>query len=175
MLKVHENIQIVNGSLLDQDVDVIVNAANKELIGGGGIDGAIHKQAGLALKWFLQTMYPKGIMTGGVAFTPGFELKQKYIIHTAGPVWEGGDNDEEDYLYNCYINSCAIAYYFGLKSIAFCSISTGIYGYPLELAVPVAIDAIKLALEFYPLDVTIALFGEKEFEEYKRYAENNNV
>jgi O-acetyl-ADP-ribose deacetylase (regulator of RNase III) len=164
-----DNINIVRGSLLDLDVDVIVNAANKELRGGGGIDGMVHKLAGPDLAWFLKNIYPKGIKTGGVAFTPGFGLKQKHIIHTAGPIWQGGTENEEDDLYNCYIYSCCVAHSFGLKSIGFCSISTGIYGYPLEEAVPVAIEAINIASKYYPLDVTIALFGEQEFKAYEDY------
>lgn len=159
-------IKIVRGSLIDQDVDVIVNAANKNLRGGGGIDGIVHDNAGPELLEFLELSYPYGIETSDVAFSPGFNLKQPYIIHTAGPIWKGGEENEDIYLSNCFWNSLSMAKAFKLKSIGFCSISTGIYKYPLVLAAPIAINTIRKFILDHPIDVTLALYGSEEYDIY---------
>jgi O-acetyl-ADP-ribose deacetylase (regulator of RNase III) len=157
-------VEVVRGSVVDQDVEAIVNAANTMMRGGGGVDGAIHRAAGRELLEELKRVAPDGAETGSVVLTPGFKLKQKWIIHTPGPIWRGGTQGEPELLASCYSSSLALAEAKQMKSIAFCSISTGVYGFPIDLAAPIAIgvafDHRAVSLE----RIVFAMYGEHEYE-----------
>ncbi len=160
-------VSVVRGSVLEQDVDVLVNAANTRMRGGGGVDGAIHRAAGPGLLEELVQMAPNGAETGTALLTHGHHLKQPYVLHTPGPVWHGGSHGEPDLLASCYRSCLEVADRQGLESIAFCSISTGIYGYPLEDAAPLALAAVRDFLLAHPHTslkrVLFAMYGEQEY------------
>ena len=138
-------IEIIQGDITKQNVDAIVNAANTSLLGGGGVDGAIHRAAGPELLEYNKKL--EGCPTGEVRLAPGFNLPAKYVIHTVGPVWNGGERNEDNLLANCYRNSLFLAVEKKFKSIAFPSISTGVYRFPLERAVNIALTETKKFLE----------------------------
>lgn len=134
-------IEIIQGDITKQKVDAIVNAANTSLLGGGGVDGAIHRAAGPELLEYNKKL--GGCATGEVKLAPGFNLPAKYVIHTVGPVWNSGERNEDNLLANCYRNSLSLAIEKKFKSIAFPSISTGVYRFPLERAVNIALTETK--------------------------------
>ncbi|MCM0080365.1 O-acetyl-ADP-ribose deacetylase [Geomonas sp. Red32] len=143
-----EKVEIVQGDITKLAVDGIVNAANTSLLGGGGVDGAIHRAAGPELLAECRTL--NGCPTGEAKITKGYRLPARHVIHTVGPVWHGGGKGERELLRNCYRNSFQVAAAHDLSSIAFPAISTGVYRYPLEDACRIAMEEAKAALERYP-------------------------
>ena len=141
-------LEIITGDITEQDVDAIVNAANCSLLGGGGVDGAIHRAAGPELLAECRTLH--GCGTGKAKITKGYRLKARYVIHTPGPVWHGGGHGEEALLASCYRSCMALAAENGCKTVDFPSISTGVYHFPLEKASKIAVDTITACLEEYP-------------------------
>ncbi|MBI1331296.1 MAG: macro domain-containing protein [Armatimonadetes bacterium] len=159
-------IAVVRQSLLDLDAEAIVNAANTLMRGGGGIDGLIHQRAGHKLLLELQRVAPRRCEVGQVVITPGFELKQKWILHVPGPIWRGGSHGEADQLGACYRNAVEKAAEIGVQSVGFCSISTGVYGFPIELAAPIALREVAPFADRFEA-VTFAMFGASEFEVFR--------
>ena len=163
-------VEVVHESMMHQKVDAIVNAANPALAGGGGITGVIFGAAGKGLPAEIRQKYPQGTPTGTAVITGGHDLKQPYIIHTPGPVWHGGNSGEPDLLASSYRSCLEVADKAGLKSVAFCSISTGIYGYPLDQAAPLALKTVTEYLKAHPETtlerVVFAMFGQNEYDAF---------
>ena len=141
-------IMAVVGDIAQQQVDAIVNAANRTLLGGGGVDGAIHRAAGPELLAYCRTL--NGCDTGAAKISPGFRLAAKWVIHTVGPVWQGGDRGEDALLASCYRASLALAAEHEVRTIALPQISTGAYGFPAERACRIAVATLLVCLAKYP-------------------------
>lgn len=150
-----KKINVVQGDITRAQVDAIVNAANTTLMGGGGVDGAIHRAAGPGL--YLACRKFNGCPTGEARITSGFNLPVRYIIHTPGPIWHGGDGNERQLLANSYRNSLRLAEEHGCRSVAFPSISTGVYAFPLELAAPIALTTIRDFLDTAAVVETVTM------------------
>lgn len=165
-------VRLVRGDITNMETDAIVNAANSSLMGGGGVDGAIHRRGGPTIleecKKIRATEWPQGLPTGKAVITSGGNLKAKYVIHTVGPVWRGGNQGEPELVAQAYQNSLKLASEKGLKTVAFPSISTGAYGYPIKQAARVAIGAVKTFLEKEDMldEVVFVLFSERAFRAY---------
>jgi O-acetyl-ADP-ribose deacetylase (regulator of RNase III) len=162
-----KGIELIQGDITCLEVDVIVNAANNSLLGGGGVDGAIHRAAGPALLEECRML--GGCATGEAKITGGYRLQAKWVIHTVGPVWRGGHKKEEYLLACAYRESLLLAREYELKSIAFPNISTGVYGFPKELAAEIAIEEVKsyLRLNSLPEKVIFCAFDQENFEIYQ--------
>lgn len=160
-------LSAVKGDITKLKVDVIVNAAAPDLLGGGGVDGAIHRAAGPSLVAQCRTL--GGCETGDAKITGGYRLPARAVIHTVGPIWHGGDHGEADLLASCYRKSLALAQQYDLKTIAFPAISCGVYGYPIGEAVDVAVTTIREHLEDSTLDeVILVAFNDETMSAYER-------
>lgn len=165
-------LRLVRGDITEVGTDAVVNAANSSLMGGGGVDGAIHRRGGPIIldecKRIRKTDWPQGLPTGEAVITSGGNLKARHVIHTVGPVWRGGSKGEPSLLARAYRNSLKLAVSKGLKTVAFPSISTGAYGYPLEKASLIAIEVTKEFLEKQNKleEVVFVLFSDQAFGVY---------
>jgi len=145
---VNERMEVMEGDITTLDVDAIVNAANKTLLGGGGVDGAIHRAAGQELLEECRGL--RGCETGQAKMTQGYRLPAKHVIHTVGPVWYGGKRNEPERLEDCYRNSLQLAAENGLKTVAFPAISTGVYRFPADRACRIAVDTVSTFISEHP-------------------------
>jgi O-acetyl-ADP-ribose deacetylase len=163
-----KGIELIRGNITSIEADAIVNAANHTLLGGGGVDGAIHGAAGPDLLEECRKL--KGCETGEAKLTSGYQLKARFVIHTVGPVWNGGNHNEPLLLESCYYSCLKLAAQYALKTIAFPNISTGVYGFPKEAAAEIAIATVKkwLISHSEPEHVIFVLFDLENTEIYKR-------
>lgn len=164
-------IKVLQADITTLEVDAIVNAANNSLLGGGGVDGAIHRAAGKELYEYNRTL--GGCETGDAKLTPGFNLPAKWIIHTVGPVWQGGTSNEPELLGKCYQRTFEVAITHNIKSLAFPAISTGVYGYPKEAAALIATNYMRDFENKFEL-VIACCFSEVDVELYKRLLGDNS-
>ena len=166
-------MNLIKGDITTLDLDCIVNAANENLMPGGGVCGAIHQAAGKELAVECKRIGHCGV--GEARITSGYDLKAKHVIHTVGPIWHGGKDGEDQYLFNCYKKSLLLSTHHGIESIAFPNISTGIYGYPKELAAETAIAAIKQHQRSGRKlkEVIFCCFDEENFQLYDRLLKEN--
>lgn len=162
-------LEIITGDITGLDFDAIVNAANSSLLGGGGVDGAIHRAAGPELVQECRLL--GGCRTGEAKITKGYRLKARHVIHTVGPVWQGGGHGEADLLRSCYESSLRVAQKHGLRTVAFPAISTGIYGYPLAEAAAIAVATVKAFIERTPEafdKIAFVCFGTEATAAYEK-------
>jgi O-acetyl-ADP-ribose deacetylase len=167
-------ISLLEGDIVDQYTEAIVNAANSSLMGGGGVDGAIHRAGGPAiLRECLEIRrkeWPDGLSVGEAVITTGGNLRAKYVIHTVGPVWYGGSKSEEERLAACHENSLRVAIHYNLRSIAFPAISTGAFGYPVTLASKAALKSVRKTLDSFAKqnleEVRFVLFTTGDYDTY---------
>lgn len=163
-----ERIELIQGDITKLKVDAIVNAANSSLLGGGGVDGAIHRAAGPEL--VMECRMLNGCKTGNAKITKGYKLPANYIIHTVGPVWNGGGKNEEELLASCYRNSLKLAIENRIETIAFPCISTGIYRFPIDKAAAIAVREVKGFLQEHPeiKKVVFCTFDNENYNEYTK-------
>lgn len=167
-----ERMQVLHGDITRMEVDAIVNAANSGLLGGGGVDGAIHGAGGPAIMEACRVIRERdgGCPPGQAVLTTGGRLPAPYVIHAVGPVWRGGDHGEDALLASAYRSSMALAAQHGLRTLAFPNISTGVYGFPRERAADIAIGEVRAALEDYPgiEQVTFVCFDDDNYRIYRQ-------
>ncbi|RKH71816.1 O-acetyl-ADP-ribose deacetylase [Corallococcus aberystwythensis] len=163
-----ERLELIQGDITHVTADAIVNAANSSLGGGGGVDGAIHRAAGREL--LAECLTLGRCPTGQARITKGYRLPAAHVIHAVGPVWQGGSHGEDALLASCYRSAFALMEKHGLRTVAFPSISTGVYGFPIARAAPIALREIRAALERRPeLErVTVVLFSEADLKVYQQ-------
>lgn len=171
MQQLGEKIEVIKADITKLEVDAIVNAANNSLLGGGGVDGAIHRAAGSQLLAACRTL--NGCRTGQAKITGGFQLKASYVIHTVGPVWHGGIKGEAELLASCYHTSLQLAVENQIKSIAFPNISTGVYGYPKQMAAQIAWNEVVGFLHQHPEieKVIFAIFDDENLKIYNHLSQ----
>jgi O-acetyl-ADP-ribose deacetylase (regulator of RNase III) len=164
---------LIKEDITKMEVDAIVNAANRTLLGGGGVDGAIHKAAGKELLEECKKL--GGCETGDAKITKGYNLKAKYVIHTVGPIWKDGMHSEDDLLASCYWKSLELAKLYNIKTIAFPNISTGIYGFPKERAANIAFNTVKAFLQKYDFlnELYFVTFDDENYTIYKKFFNQN--
>ncbi|MEM2094198.1 MAG: O-acetyl-ADP-ribose deacetylase [Candidatus Bathyarchaeia archaeon] len=169
-------VELVQGDITEQETEAIVNAANSSLMGGGGVDGAIHRRGGPeileACRRIRETQWPKGLPTGKAVVTPAGKLRAKFVIHTVGPIWYGGSMGEESLLHDCYWNSLILATQLGVRTIAFPAISTGAYGYPIYESANVALRTVVdfLRRHDFLTKVVFVLFTASDLMIYEKVA-----
>ncbi|MGC9470734.1 MAG: O-acetyl-ADP-ribose deacetylase [Bacteroidales bacterium] len=168
-----DRIKLIQGDITRQKVTAIVNAANTTLLGGGGVDGAIHRAAGPQLLESCRKL--NGCLTGEAKITPGFQLPAKYVIHTVGPVWQGGTHNEDQLLASCYRNSLQLAVEHDIPDIAFPNISTGVYGFPKERAARIALKETAAFLDINESikEVIFVVFDRENHEIYRKLLKNS--
>ena len=165
------NISVERSDITTLAVDVIVNAANRSLLGGGGVDGSIHRAAGPEL--LAACIDLNGCETGQAKITRGFKLPSKFVIHTVGPVWTGGEKNEASLLSSCYTRSLSLACDHELAAIAFPAISTGAYGYPLMKATQIAVESVTNWQSVYPKNVIFCCFDNQTLNIYEEILQRN--
>jgi len=170
-----ERLSVIQDDITRQHVEAIVNAANNSLLGGGGVDGAIHRAAGPELLAECRGLH--GCKTGEAKITKGYRLPAKWVIHTVGPVWQGGNKNEDQLLASCYRNSLALAVLNEVKTIAFPSISTGVYRFPIARAAEIAINEIQIFLETNDSieKVVMVCFDETTYRYYRDAVDKSNT
>ncbi|MCB9282845.1 MAG: O-acetyl-ADP-ribose deacetylase [Lewinellaceae bacterium] len=163
-------IGLLRADITTLSVDAIVNAANNSLLGGGGVDGAIHRKGGKAILADCMLIREKqgGCPTGEAVYTTAGNLPAKFVIHTVGPIWHGGNHGEPDLLRNCYLNSLMLAESLQVKTVAFPNISTGVYGYPKQLAAEIAIATVRQYSSTLPEKVIFVCFDAENYQIYEK-------